>query len=229
MDRSTPDDVIYLRQKAKSILQQGSGCQGPAATPTVNQRASRRRSPPGCSSPVTPGRHVRSVDAPAITLRSGRRFGGKQGSPVTNQQTPSDAQTSTRRGRSTQRTPAMRASRRRSFSRYASSSQLPPYRRSTSVSQPSLREATEKAKKAARKRPAPYKAFGCRRRKSTQDSAKRSSGAVGFSTTAAPSGSHRDMGRLAVTGATTVAPSGQSPATMRITGAPQPKKRRTAT
>ncbi|CAO4367200.1 unnamed protein product [Caenorhabditis nigoni] len=185
MDRSIPVDVINLRQKARLILQQGSGSRGPSA---INQRASRRRSPPGCSAPVTPGRSLRSTDASATTLRSGRRFRGNQGSrarPVTNQGSSSDAPTSTRRGRSTQRTPAKRASRRRSFSRYASSSQLPPYRRSASVSQPSLREATQEAKKAARKRPAPYEAFGCRRRKSTQDSAKRSSGAAGSSTTVA--------------------------------------------
>ncbi|PIC13110.1 hypothetical protein B9Z55_027982 [Caenorhabditis nigoni] len=53
-----------------------------------------------------------------------------------------------------------------------------------------------KTKKAIRKRPAPYKAFGCPRRRYTKDSGKRSSGVAAASTTVASSGGH-GRGRVA--------------------------------
>ncbi|PIC17959.1 hypothetical protein B9Z55_024015 [Caenorhabditis nigoni] len=157
--------------------------------------------------------------------------------------TPSDAPTFTRRGRSTQRTLVtinQQASRRRWYSRYASSNLVPPYRRSASVSQPYTPEASQKHQKAlVSVRLHTKVTFGCHRRRRSQDSAKRSSGVAGSLTTVASSGG-RAQGRVVATnaGAISAVPSvrgrRKSPTTMsrkrssQITGAPQTKKRRTA-
>ncbi|CAO4385198.1 unnamed protein product [Caenorhabditis nigoni] len=216
-EKSRHDDLLAIRSHAKkSITQQGNGNQGPPATLTTSQRGSQRRSPSVRSSaPVAPRRRL----------------------------TPSDAPTFTRRDRSTQRTLVtinQQASRRRSYSRYASSNLVLPYRRSASVPQPYTPEASQKHKKAlVSVRLHTRVTFGCHRRRRSQDSAKRSSGVSGSSTTVASSGG-RAQGRVVATnaGATSAVPSvrgrRKSPATMsrkrssQITGAPQTKKRRTA-
>ncbi|ULU08381.1 hypothetical protein L3Y34_019512 [Caenorhabditis briggsae] len=184
MARASDDDVICNDeenkrevdcQKAKSITQQDSGNQGPSVTPLINQReksASNQISGRLRSSfrddpiPVPPRSHLRSADIPTTNQQGiGVQILSATGRSTASlapraRLTSSDAPTSTTRGRSTQRTPAtinQRASRRRSYSRYATSSLVPPYRRSASVSQPYTPEASQKPKKAPRKRPASYK------------------------------------------------------------------------
>ncbi|PIC48668.1 hypothetical protein B9Z55_007563 [Caenorhabditis nigoni] len=237
---------------------------GSLAKPAAQQRVSRRRSSSrdAQASPAPSRRRFRSADAPAIN-QQGRGIQRCPGhSPALHLVTPPDApKTIQQSGRSfggNQGIPVkpvanQRAARRRSSSGDAQSNPVPPRRRTTSESnapqlspvgptQPSSSDAAQKSKTTRRKRPAPYKAFGCPRRKKSQNPGKQSSGPAPPSTTVVSAGSD---GRGRGAGATTEAPSGRgrgkSPATnappmsrKRATvvspntaGAPQPKKRNT--
>ncbi|CAO4367199.1 unnamed protein product [Caenorhabditis nigoni] len=222
---------------------------------TATRRGRRSSQDPPATSPANhrSGRRSTSRDAQSNTV--------PPRSPLTPSAAPIPAMQSRRSSREAHGPPATsstneRASRRRSSSRNASPIPVPSRRRSASVpdapqlspvrSAPTASsEAAQKPKKA-RKRPAPYKAFGGRRRRYAKDPAKQSSGEEGPSTTAAPSGV-RCQGKVATAkaGPTTTALSDRgrrkSPATdappmsrKRATvvtpntaGAPQPKKRNT--
>ncbi|CAP29708.2 Protein CBG10286 [Caenorhabditis briggsae] len=176
------DPMSSLRRLRSSdpptIIQRGRGTQRCPEKSASNQISGRLRSSfRDDPIPVPPRSHLRSADIPTTNQQGiGVQILSATGRSTASlapraRLTSSDAPTSTTRGRSTQRTPAtinQRASRRRSYSRYATSSLVPPYRRSASVSQPYTPEASQKPKKAPRKRPASYKAFGCHRRRRSQ-------------------------------------------------------------
>ncbi|UMM40857.1 hypothetical protein L5515_017363 [Caenorhabditis briggsae] len=141
------------------------------------------------SSPVAPRRHLRSADASTIIQRGT----GTQGTPATS---TTNQIASRRRSPTGPKTQTPEITRRRS-----PLAKVPPQPSPARPAQPSSSEDTQKPKKAPRKRPAPYKAFGCPCRRYSKDSAKQSSEVAAASTTLASSGG-RGRGRVA-TGATT--------------------------
>ncbi|PIC13111.1 hypothetical protein B9Z55_027982 [Caenorhabditis nigoni] len=123
---------------------------------------------------LAPRRRLRSADAPTIIQRGT----GTQGTPATS---------TTNQIASWRRSPSGR-----SKAPFAPRRRLAPTSRMVTI----LLRRYSKTKKAIRKRPAPYKAFGCPRRRYTKDSGKRSSGVAAASTTVASSGGH-GRGRVA--------------------------------
>ncbi|CAP29707.2 Protein CBG10287 [Caenorhabditis briggsae] len=208
-----------------AIPRQCRGTQGSPAKPAIIQRASQRRSSSinAPSSPVFPRRCLRSADAPAM-LQQGRRK--RFTAPVAPRRslTPSDAPRTTQQGRRSSRGNLGSSANSGTHRRRPSSASDAPQPSPSHPAQPSSSEASQKPKKASRKRPAPYKAFGCPRRRRSHNPAKRSTGAAGSSTTVASS-DRRGQGKVAAAkaGPTTAAPSGRG----RGTRAPQPKKRNT--
>ncbi|UMM20301.1 hypothetical protein L5515_015621 [Caenorhabditis briggsae] len=207
-----------------AIPRQGRGTEGSPAKPAIIQRASQRRSSSinAPSSPVLPRRL-----APRRSL------------------TPSDAPRTTQQGRKSSRGNLGSSANPGTHRRRPSSASDAPQPSPSHPAQPSSSEASQKPKKASRKRPAPYKAFGCPRRRRSHNPAKRSTGVAGSSTTVASS-DRRGQGKVAAAkaGPTTAAPSGRGRGTPLATiappitrkrgiqissntGAPQPKKRNT--